>query len=97
MRVLPKPVSFEWDKGNIDKNLRKHNVTNREAEQVFDNESLIVSGDIKHSRQEKRFQALGKTDQGRLLFLSFTIRADKVRIISARDMSKKEGVKYEKT
>jgi len=93
---LPKPISFEWDKGNSNKNFKKHNVTNQEAEVCFSNKPFIISEDIKHSRKEKRFQALGKTNRGRLLFLSFTIRKDKIRIISARDMSKKEEVTYEK-
>lgn len=96
MKILPEPIEFEWDKGNIGKNLLKHSVTNKEAEEVFDDEPLLISEDIKHSTKEKRFQALGKTSGNRLLFLSFTLRKDKVRIISARDMSKKEEVKYEK-
>lgn len=96
MKILPEPVSFEWDKGNIDKNLLKHEVTNKEAEEVFSNKPLFVSEDFKHSKTEKRFQALGKTNKVRLLFVSFTIRKNKVRIISVRDMSKKEVTVYEK-
>lgn len=94
MKILPEPVVFEWDKGNFDKNLISHNVTNKEAEEVFGNKPL-VSEDIKHSTIEKRFQALGKTDKGRLLFISFTIRNEKVRVISARDMNKKEVKTHE--
>lgn len=90
---------FNWDKGNIDKNLKKHNVTDHEAEEVFTN-SPFVSEDIRHSVEEQRFQALGKTNKERLLFISFTVREVDhkilIRIISARDMNKKEGVKYEK-
>lgn len=90
---------FDWDKGNVDKNLRKHKVTNEEGEEIFVN-SPFASEDIGHSGQEQRFEALGKTNQGRLLFVSFTIRKIdeklKIRIISCRDMNKKEGVKYEK-
>lgn len=97
MTILPNPFSFEWDKGNSDKNLKKHNVTNQEAEEVFSNEPLVVLEDIKHSRQETRFQALGVTSKRRKLFLSFTVRKNKMRIISARDMSKKEEVVYEKS
>lgn len=96
MKILPKPLAFEWDKGNIDKNFLKHKVTNREAEEVFNIKRLIISEDIKHSKNERRFQALGKTNKNRRLFLSFVIRNDKVRIISARDMNKKEEVVYEK-
>lgn len=96
MRILPEPIVFEWDKGNIDKNLVKHSVINKEAEEIFNNQPLI-SEDIKHSKKELRFQALGKTDKERLLFLSFTIRKDRIRVISARDMNKKEVSKYEET
>ncbi|MDZ4209725.1 MAG: BrnT family toxin [Candidatus Curtissbacteria bacterium] len=97
MKILPAPLSFEWDEGNIDKNLKKHEVTNQEAEEIFENKPLRVAEDVRHSHQEKRFRALGGTNRGRLLFLSFTIRKDKVRIISARDMNKKEVAVYEKT
>lgn len=95
MKILPEPLSFEWDQGNIDKNLVKHGVINKEAEEMFSNKPLLVSEDVKHSSKERRFQALGKTDEKRLLFISFTIRNEKVRIISARDMNKKEVKVYE--
>ncbi len=94
MKILAEPISFEWDKGNIDKNFVKHGVTNKEAEEIFNNQPLI-SEDVKHSKREIRFQALGKTDKKRLLFLSFTVRYDRIRIISARDMNKKEVSRYE--
>jgi uncharacterized DUF497 family protein len=96
IRILPDPVSFEWDKGNIDKNYIKHKVTNQEAEEVFSNEPLIISEDVKHSFKEIRFKALGKTNKDRRLFASFMIRNDKVRVISIRDMNKKEVMAYEK-
>lgn len=96
MRILSEPVAFDWDSGNIDKNFKKHGVTSKEAEEVFTNKPLLVSQDFKHSLKESRFQALGITSKKRLLFISFTIRKDKVRIISARDMNKNEEVIYEK-
>ena len=96
MIILPKPLEFEWDKGNINKNFKKHNVSNQEAEEAFSNNPLKLSKDVEHSDGEERFLALGKTNKGRLIFLSFTIRKDRVRIISIRDMSKKEEVVYEK-
>ncbi len=96
MKILPNPISFEWDKGNIDKNFKRHKVTNKEAEETFENKPLFISEDIRHSsKSEKRFQALGKTNDNKLLFISFTIRNDQVRIISARNMSKKERRTYE--
>ncbi len=95
MNMLPDPLEFEWDKGNIEKNFVKHGVTNKEAEAAFANEPLLVSPNVKHSEKEKRLQALGKTDEGRLLFIVFTIRHKKIRIISARDMNRKEEAIYE--
>jgi uncharacterized DUF497 family protein len=95
MLILPEPISFEWDTGNINKNLDKHNVTNQEAEELFSNEPFLVHEDSKHSIKEQRFRALGKTKSGRMLFVTFTIRNNKVRIISVRDMNRKEEVIYE--
>ena len=87
---------FQWDKGNNLKNWLKHRVHEGEAEQIFFNEPLLVLGDTEHSHMENRFWALGVTDHGRLLFLAFTIRENFIRIISARDMNKKERERYEK-
>lgn len=95
---LSKIEGFDWDKGNIDKNLKKHNVVSEESEEVFSNSSYI-SEDIEHSKLEKRFQVLGRTNKERLLFISFTVRKVdqklKIRVISARDMNRKEEVMYE--
>lgn len=87
---------FEWDEGNQDKNWQEHKVNNKESEEVFFNKPLIINFDKKHSKKEKRFQVLGKTNQERKLFISFTLRNKKIRIISARDQSKKERKIYEK-
>lgn len=95
MRILPEPVSFQWDKGNIDKNLNKHGVMDKEAEEVFNNEPKFIFGDPKHSQKEERFGLFGYTNLGRKLSIAFTIRGDKVRIITARDMGKKERRAYE--
>ena len=97
MRILPKPITFLWDKGNLDKNLIKHKVTIAEAEELFMNEPFTVAIDEVHSSQEeKRFQALGKTKANRKLFTAFTIRDNKIRIISVRDMKRKEREVYER-
>jgi uncharacterized protein len=96
MIVIPEPLAFEWDVGNIDKNLIRHKVNNQEAEEVFSNEPFIVKEDEKHSKGEQRYQALGKSNSKRKLFLSFAIRNKKVRVISIRDMSRKEKLIYEK-
>ena len=81
---------------NIDKNFLKHQVQSWECEQVFFNEPLIVFDDPKHSLAEKRWAAFGRTDAGRLLTVVFTKRGDRIRIISAREMSRKERTFYEK-
>jgi uncharacterized DUF497 family protein len=88
-------VGFQWDQGNLDKNLVKHNVDNWECEQVFFNEPLFILDDPSHSRSEKRWAAFGRTDAGRLLVVIFTKRGNLLRVISARDMNKKERKFYE--
>lgn len=95
MRILPDPVTFVWDKGNIDKNLKKHGVTNKEAEEILENKPIFIFEDVKHSLVEKRYMIWGITDKGRKLSVFFTIRHDLVRIISVRDMHKKERRAYE--
>ena len=92
---LPIPLSFDWNKGNVDKNFIKHKVSCREAEEVFFDEGVLILIDINHSQKEERFVALGTTNKGKKLIISFTIREDKVRIISARDQSRKERKFYE--
>ncbi len=87
---------FQWDQGNDLKSWLKHHVSKSEAEQVFFNEPLLLVVDQGHSHQEARFRGLGYTDERRFLFIVFTIREDFVRIISVRDMNKKEKVDYEK-
>ena len=94
IELLQECSGFQWDEGNKNKNWIKHQVTNNECEQIFFNQPLIVNYDIKHSYMEQRFYTLGQTDLGRRLFVVFTIRNKKIRIISARDMSKKEREIY---
>lgn len=91
-----KPLSFDWDKGNADKNWIKHKITTNECEEVFTNRPLKTYKDVKHSQNEDRFVALGISDNNRMLYLVFTIRKYKIRIISARNMSRKERSLYEK-
>ena len=83
-------TGFQWDSANADKIWDKHQVSRRECEQIFFNRPLIVADDEKHSDDERRFYALGKTDDGRRLFAVFTIRGDLIRPISVRDMSRRE-------
>ncbi|MDY6950653.1 MAG: BrnT family toxin [Thermodesulfobacteriota bacterium] len=90
-------AGFEWDEGNLLKNWEKHGVTAGECEQVFFNRPLIAGHDEKHSQKETRFFALGHTDSGRLLFVVFTIRNHLIRVISARNMNRKERKVYDKS
>lgn len=92
-----KVLGFEWDEGNSRKSTDKHGVSQAEAEQVFFDESLLVSDDLKHSAAESRFHALGKTSAGRLLHVTFTLRQEdtKIQVISARDIHRKERIRYE--
>jgi uncharacterized DUF497 family protein len=89
-------IGFEWDAGNQRKN-DKHAVSMAEAEQVFFNAPLLLLNDMAHSQAEIRFHALGQTDDGRLLHITFTLRlsGELIRVISARDMHKKERSVYD--
>lgn len=89
-------VGFEWDEGNARKNVDKHGVSRIEAEQVFLNEPLIVAHDERHSSAEQRFHAVGRTDAGRLLHVTWTVKrgGTVIRVISARSMSRKERTWY---
>lgn len=93
-RILQNCTGFEWDKGNREKNWIKHKVNNMECEEVFFNQPLLICFDKKHSQEEIRFYALGHTNLGRMLFVVFTVRNDKIRVIYARDMNKKEREIY---
>ena len=90
------PEGFDWDEGNAFKSRRKHGVTPAEAEQVFFNDPLLIVEDVKHSGAERRWQALGKTNADRSLHVTFTLRGGetKLRVISARDMSRRERAIY---
>ena len=81
---------FDWDEGNSHKNWIKHQVSNSECEEVFFNVPLLLADDQKHSQEENRYYVLGQTNANRRLFIAFTVRENKIRVISARDMSQKE-------
>jgi len=93
--ILSNCRGFEWDKGNCDKNWVKHQVAIWECEQIFFNHPLVITEDTKHSTEEERFYALGRTDLKRTLLVVFAVRREKIRIISARDMNRKERRIYE--
>ncbi len=94
MKILSKVFAFEWDKGNIDKN-KKHKVGDKETEEVFFDDKRYIFKDRLHSGNEERFRIIGKTKKKRLLFVVFTKRDKMIRIISARDINKKEVYLYE--
>jgi len=88
-------TEFDWDGGNAEKNWNRHRVSQSESEQVFFNRPLVVTEDELHSHGESRHLALGRTDRGRLLVIVYTLRDEKIRVISARDMTRREQKEYE--
>ena len=92
---LERSVGFDWDEGNEAKNWEKHGVTDGEAEEIFFNDPLIAGVDETHSKTERRYFALGRTDLKRSLFVVFTIRERLIRVISAREMTKRELRRYQ--
>ena len=87
-------TGFDWDEGNLLKNWERHGVTVAECEQVFFNRPLLARPDEQHSLTEARFYLLGKADSGRLLFVVCMIREKSIRVISARDQSRKKRRSY---
>lgn len=83
---------FEWEESNTIKNWERDRVSPEEAEDVFFNDPLVVRSDIRHSGREKRYYALGQTSRGRYLFVAFTIHRSLVRVISVRDMNRRERI-----
>ena len=96
---MGKIAGFDWDSGNSRKSADKHDVSQSEAEQMFFNTPLLLLPDNSHSQKEARYHALGITDVGRQLHVTFTLRRNGtlIRIISARDMHRKERAVYEQS
>lgn len=92
--ILNSCTGFEWDDGNFDKSRILHDISAMEAEEVFFNHPLITGIDMKHSNREDRYYCLGHTDEGKLLFVAFTVRGRNIRVISAREMTAKEERVY---
>jgi uncharacterized protein len=88
-------TGFEWDEGNANKNWKLHQVSRAEVEETFFNRPVLVAPDATHSEGERRYAALGKTSRDRRLTIIFTVRGTLVRVISARDMSRRERRLYE--
>lgn len=94
--TLPDPLTFQWDKGNVGKNLVKHGISNQEIEEAFFDVNKVIYQDVFHSAEEERYILLGKLKLERLIYIVFTVRNSAVRVISARDLNRKEHKFYEK-
>jgi len=92
---LDEVMGFDWDEGNLYKNEIKHGLHWSEIEEIFFNQPLLIYEDRKHSLEECRCYALGKTDEEKPLFVVFTLRGDRIQVISARKMNRKERRIYE--
>ncbi len=93
--LLRSSIVFEWDRGNKEKNWVKHRISINESEDIFFDKRSFTTRDTKHSTIEDRFQILGKTVERKYLTIYFTVRGNKIRVISARPMSRKERKQYE--
>ncbi len=87
-------VGFEWDEGNTFKNFDKHGIPCEEAESIFAQDEILILKDELHSQTEERWHAFGRSNQDRLLSVTFTIRKNLLRVISARPMNKRERKTY---
>jgi uncharacterized DUF497 family protein len=94
--LLESCIGFDWDEWNTSKNWDKHRVSPDEAESIFFHDPLLLRSDAGHSTREKRFLAMGETPIGRGLLVVFTIRGKLIRVISARDMNRREAEAYTK-
>ena len=94
MKSFPESKSFDWDQGNINKNWDRHGVHHLECEEIFFNEPIVRQVEKRGVSQEECVSALGMTNEGRFLFVVFTIRSGRIRVVSARDMNKKERKIY---
>jgi uncharacterized protein len=85
---------FDWDDWNVGKNWERHRVTPQEAEDIFFHDPMLLRNDSRHSGTERRYQVMGETTAGRKLLVAFTIRRNLIRVISARDLNRKESEEY---
>lgn len=97
MRDTGEITDFDWDTGNRGKSLQKHGVTDEESEETFFDSGKRIFKDTVHSENEDRYVLIGQTKQEKILFIVFTKRKNKIRIISSRLLNKKEKHLYEKT
>jgi len=95
MLKFKKPLKFQWDRGNIEKNWNKHQVTTQEAEEAFLDKHRLILEDKTHTNTENRYILIGQTKLARPLFIVFTTRQTKIRIISARNLKRKKHHIYQ--
>lgn len=95
MRQYPAVLNFEWDSEKAAKNLAKHGVSFEEAETVFGDPLGRIVTDPRHSADEDRYVLMGLSHQRRLLAVMFTERGEQIRIISARQVTRRERKSYE--
>lgn len=96
MKVVKQAFEFEWDEGNRDKP-KKHGLSQEETEEAFFDEDRVMFADWVHSATERRITLLGKTREGKILNITYTIRKNKIRVVTARPVNKKEVKLYEKS
>ena len=94
LHLLPEIVAFEWNEGNREKSKNRHSVEWWECEQIFFNYPFLTTVDAKHSEREERHFGFGQTNGNRFLTIVFMVRDKKIRVVSAREMNKKERAKY---
>ena len=93
MELFKNPLEFEWDRGNHEKNLIKRGVTTAECEEAFFDPHKRVLKEVLHvgsAGHEKRYILIGRNKADRTLYIVFTIRGSRIRVISARDLNRKE-------
>lgn len=88
-------MQFEWDDNKAESNALKHGITFDEAVTVFADPDLLFTEDSRHSQGEEREWAIGETENGSIVVVVFTMRDEQIRIISAREATKKERQRYE--
>jgi uncharacterized protein len=88
-------MRFEWDENKAESNFVKHGIQFEEAVTVFADPYLIFTEDSSHSQAEEREWAIGEAEDGSIVVVVFTMRGERIRIISARKATKKECQQYE--
>jgi hypothetical protein len=88
-------MHFEWDPVKAAKNIRKHEVSFKEASSIFYDPLAATGADPDHSESEERLVTFGVSSAGQLLVVSHTERGEAIRIISARIATQTERRIYE--